>query len=225
MTPVLGITGMPGSGKSAAAAALFSSRGVLVDADRIGHQVLEDGNVKTGLVAAFGAGILEGGRISRPALAQKAFSSREGALALDAVCHPAIRDRVETAISPPLPGGRYYVLEAVLLFEAGFQDLCDLTVFIDAPFDLRYRRVFKSRGWSEAELRRRDLAQDEDLKRLKSDLLVDGNAPLEAVTGKFLEIELALLEVRLKMSGRSGFATSVVRFLRKERSWVLKEKR
>ncbi len=55
-----------------------------------------------------------------------------------------------------LPG---VVLDAAILYEAGWDRLCDAVLFIDAPRDLRLARLAASRGWSAGDLDAREAAQ------------------------------------------------------------------
>lgn len=212
-SPVLGITGLAGSGKSAAAAVLGRLHGTVVDADRVGHEVLEDDGVRTRLVEAFGPGILSGGRIDRGLLAAQAFAGPDAPARLNAISHPAMAERLRRALSAPLPAGRYHVLEAAVLFEAGFDRFCDLTVCLQAGFAARERRL-GPRGWDADELRARDRAQDGALKEARAHLLLDAERDLAAVERLFLELDLALRLQAIQGYRGEELALAVARFLR-----------
>ena len=49
------------------------------------------------------------------------------------------------------------LLDAAVLFEAGWNDLCHAVVFIDVPRDERYGRLRELRGWDDAETERREV--------------------------------------------------------------------
>ncbi len=51
------------------------------------------------------------------------------------------------------------VLDAAILLEAGWDDLCDRIVFVDTPRPERLRRVAATRGWSEENLASRERSQ------------------------------------------------------------------
>jgi dephospho-CoA kinase len=51
------------------------------------------------------------------------------------------------------------VLDAAVLFEAGWDDLCDVTVFVDAPLDQRQARLARQRSWSDEAVKSREEAQ------------------------------------------------------------------
>ncbi|MFM7919130.1 MAG: dephospho-CoA kinase, partial [Planctomycetaceae bacterium] len=73
--PVVGIVGGVGSGKSAVVRAVSGVRLWVIDADKIGHQQLQDSAVADRLVREFGKQILEGGVISRVRLAALVFQN------------------------------------------------------------------------------------------------------------------------------------------------------
>jgi len=80
---------------------------------------------------------------------------------LEAILHPAMRDRFLRTIHRLIrEGGRpCIVLDAAVLLEAGWDDLCDRIAFVDAPRPERLRRVKPSRGWSEATFEARERSQ------------------------------------------------------------------
>lgn len=63
------------------------------------------------------------------------------------------------AASFPTTAPAAIVIDAPLLFEAGVDRECDAVIFVEAPFEARLKRVCESRGWDEAELRRREASQ------------------------------------------------------------------
>jgi dephospho-CoA kinase len=193
---VIGVVGGIGSGKTALARRLAESpRYAVLDADAAGHNALGDPEVKAAVVRRFGPGVLgEDGEISRPALAAEVFGDTPGhhraRADLEAIVHPAIRYALKTQIAqvaqahsprPDAPSApAALLLDAAVLLEAGWQDVCDAVVFIDAPEPTRQRRVAENRGWSPDELRRRQASQfDLEQKRRAADFVVDNSGRLE----------------------------------------------
>src|SRR5579872_2055018 len=74
---VVGLAGGVGSGKSTVAAIFIKQGARGIDADLVGHGVLDLPRVRAGLVRDWGAGILRGGRVDRAVLARLAFRSRK----------------------------------------------------------------------------------------------------------------------------------------------------
>ena len=65
------------------------------------------------------------------------------------------------------------VLDAPLLFEAGWNEFCDTVVFVDTPSRLRRTRAMM-RGWSEEDFAAREDAQESlNHKRERADVVID----------------------------------------------------
>jgi dephospho-CoA kinase len=149
--PVIGILGGVGSGKSTAAAEFAALGCRLVDADRIGHELLTEPDVLAEVRRRWGDGVLgPDAKVSRAALAEVVFRSPAELEALNAILQPRIRRRMESAIAEAQAdeSAKAVVLDAAVLLEAGWDDLCTHLVFISAPALDRRRRVAESRHWS-----------------------------------------------------------------------------
>ena len=161
MKPVIGLVGGIGAGKSAAAASFARRGGAVIDADRLGHTVLEQPAVRAALVERWGPRVRKpDGGIDRRAVAGVVFADPAERLALEAVVFPPItaaaRGRVAAAQADPAI--RFVVLDAPTLLEAGWGELADHLVYVDAPRPERVRRV-AARGWTDADLLAREAAQ------------------------------------------------------------------
>lgn len=171
---MVGLAGGVGSGKSTVAGIFqkWGARGI--DADLLGHRVLDLPAVRAALVRDWGAGILTDRRVDRAALARLAFRSRESVARLNRRVHPAILREIRKRIRA---ARGWVVLDAALLYETGADRLCDAVVFVDAPRALRERRT-RSRGWRPGELRRRERFQfPVAYKKKKADYVIDNTGP------------------------------------------------
>ena len=200
--PVLGVIGGIGSGKSSVARRLQSLRPIaVIDADQFGHQVLNLPNVQEQILKRFGPTVFETSRsdnpvrqndgqdcpsyekqISRAALGRVVFGSDVAAEAarrdLEAIVHPEIRSLLEREIRELRRQANVeaIVLDAAVLLEAGWNDLCDVVVFIDTPQADRIARVQAGRGWSAAELAKREASQwPLPRKRAAADAVLDNS--------------------------------------------------
>ena len=129
----------------------------MIDADAVGHELLKDPAVRRQIVERFGPGVLgEASRetelapaIDRKALGAIVFADPAARRDLEAILHPRMRawfrrGHRARALGPVDGNGRLVVLDAAILLEAGWDDLCDLIVFVDAPREERMRRVSAS---------------------------------------------------------------------------------
>jgi dephospho-CoA kinase len=187
-SPVIGLIGAIGSGKSQVARLLADRGAVVIDADAIGHELLDDPAAQSQIVERFGTGVLvetdahsleKPPRVDRSALGAIVFADPTQRRALESILHPRMRAHFEAAIQRAMRRGtaRSVVLDAAILLEAGWDDLCDLVVFVDAPRFERMQRVARARGWSEETFAAREHAQwscDEKLRR--SDWVIRNDA-------------------------------------------------
>ena len=160
--PVVGLVGAIGAGKSTAAAALARRGAAVIDADRIGHAVLEQPDVKAGLVALWGPGVLRSdGTADRRAIAAVVFPDRAERRQLEALVFPHIGRRVQEQIAAADadPAVRFVAVDAAVMLEAGWNGLCDRVLYVDAPRDVRLARLAARSGWTPADVAAREAAQ------------------------------------------------------------------
>lgn len=162
---VIGLVGGVGSGKSEAARRLAELGAWIVDVDHLGHEVLENPEVKTALVERWGRAVLTcEGKVDRRAVAERVFSRSPGAATerkfLESLVHPQITQRLADMLRnlAETPSVHTVVLDAALLFEAGWDRFCDVVIFVDAPDRERLRRATQ-RGWSRDHWLSREEAQ------------------------------------------------------------------
>lgn len=129
MTKVIGLTGGLASGKSTAARFLKEQGAHVIDADVLGHSAYEPGSpAHAQVVAAFGRDVLTAnGRIDRKVLGGKVFGKPAELKKLTDIVWPAIRMLAQAEIAQVRAAGNrsVIVLEAAVLFEAGWEDLGD----------------------------------------------------------------------------------------------------
>lgn len=159
---ILGVTGGVASGKSLAAKHFAELGAVVFDADRAGHEVLREPEVREVLVERWGPAVLDAtGEIDRAAVAERVFGTAPSTQAdrtfLEKLVHPKIRARFEGE-QVQTTGKRVLVVDAALLMEAGWNSACDLVIFVDASRELRLARA-ESRGWTEKQFAEREAAQ------------------------------------------------------------------
>ena len=159
---VVGLTGGIGAGKSTFAALLAKRGAHVVDADRIGHEVLAPGQPAWhSVVDQFGDEILAaaGLDIDRKRLAAIVFSDRAKLAALNAITHPEILRRVADEIDVHRHTDGVVVLDAALIVEMGLADALDVVVVVTSPAELRKQRLMNNRGMSASDVDARMAAQ------------------------------------------------------------------
>ncbi|MCC7264464.1 MAG: dephospho-CoA kinase [Candidatus Latescibacteria bacterium] len=189
---LIGVTGGIGSGKSTLARLLAQRGAVLIDADRLGHQVLEDRSVVEALVAAFGAAIVgEGGQVLRRELGRLAFGSSEGFARLNRIVRPFLETLLWTEIGRAEGPARdqVVVVDAALIYEWEVAERFDLMVVVDAPEALRCQRAAARQGLSEEEVRRRMAWQLPAAEKVaRAEVVVENTGPVAELELKADEI-------------------------------------
>ena len=97
--PIIGILGGVGSGKSTVAAEFAKLGCVVIDADKIAHELLDGSAVREKIVASFGQTILDSaGKIGRKELADIVFADADKLSLLDKIIHPFVLKRAQELI-------------------------------------------------------------------------------------------------------------------------------
>ena len=200
--PIIGILGGIGSGKSSVVRQVTEFHLHVIDADRIGHELLSDTEVLRQLRQAFDPSIFDSeGHVIRPNLAACVFGEsaeqQAGLRRLNAVLHPAIQQETLSQIEQVSQDADAIIIDAALLLEAGWSAPCDVLIYIDTPESRRIERVRENRNWSAEELRSRELTQlPLDKKRAQANHVVDNSGTIESAAQQMTEILRQLIDER-----------------------------
>lgn len=178
--PVIGIVGGIGAGKSTVARELEDLGCARIDADAIGHELLGDSGVRQFLRRRWGQRVFAAdGSVDREAVGDIVFRDPAELAALNEQMHPRIRRRLEQAIAAAQADESVsgIVVDAAVLFEAGWDDLCTHRVFVRAPAEARKRRATAARGWGARTWAEREKSQFSlDIKAAKCEDIIDNSA-------------------------------------------------
>jgi dephospho-CoA kinase len=175
---VIGLTGGIGSGKSRFVQYLAEFGAAVIDADRLGHEVLKSTQVREELVAAFGREILNlDGEIDRGRLAGVVFNDEAALRKLNRITHPKIFQMVRAQLeAEKQKGTEVAVIEAPLLIEAGWLELIDEVWVVTASETTVSDRLKERGGLSESQARARIGAQASDAERLgHADVIINND--------------------------------------------------
>ncbi|MBX7104295.1 MAG: dephospho-CoA kinase [Gemmataceae bacterium] len=179
--PVIGLVGGIGAGKSAAADALARHGGRVIAADPVGHAALLDPEIRRRVAGRWPASVGADGQIDRKLLGRAVFADPDQRKELEAIVFPWIHEELQSQIAAARKDSavRYVILDAAVILESGWTDICDRMIFVDTPRALRLARV-ANRGWSAAELDRREQAQwSLDRKRAVCDAVLPNAGTLD----------------------------------------------
>lgn len=183
MIRIYGLTGGTGSGKSTAAQR-FAQVGIpVLDADEIGHRLIEpDGGAFQQVIDEFGPEILVEGRIDRGKLGRRIFADSQARKRLNEIVHPLIHQVVARRCAElHHEGHRVLVIDAALLGEDGQREpWLDGLILIIAPRDVRVDRLVAHRNISREEAQRRiDAQTPPESKAALADWIVENTGNLD----------------------------------------------
>ena len=180
---VVGLVGGIGAGKSRVAEAFARHGARVVSGDALAHEALRQPAVKEQIARRWGARMLDDkGEVQRRLLGAVVFADAGERRALEAMVHPWIKERIREEVDAARadPSVRLVVLDAAVMLEAGWHDVCDRLVFVEAPREVRLRRVAERRGWTAEELAAREAAQlPLTAKAAHADHTLDNSASLD----------------------------------------------
>ena len=162
----IGLTGNIGSGKTTVSR-IFEVLGIPVFyADEAAKSVMvNDMRLISELKSEFGeASYFADGTLNRKHIASIVFNDDAALTRLNAIVHPATF-RAFNAWVAKIKGVPYLVKEAALLFESDSYKLCDQTIMVQAPLDMRIKRVMDRDGLSRGEIEKREAHQFSEEKK------------------------------------------------------------
>ena len=181
----VGLTGNVASGKSTVSRHFARWGATLLDADALVRDVQRPGSsVLTALADRFGVAVLRpDGTLDRGALRRLMLADDAARADLNAIVHPAVRQRrAELLAAARARGDLVVVSDIPLLFEVLDPDDFDLVVLVDAAEGLRRRRLMHLRAMDPDEAERLIRVQlPTEQKRERSDLILDNSADLPAL--------------------------------------------
>lgn len=161
----VGLTGGIGAGKNVVADRLRHLGAVVIDSDDIAREVVAVGTDGLAeVIARFGSSVLQpDGAVDRAALAQIVFADAQARVDLERIVHPRVRAEVRRRAAAA--SGDIVVNAVPLLVEAGLAGDYDRVIVVEAPLELRLRRLTSRRGMTEQQARARIKDQADDAAR------------------------------------------------------------
>ncbi len=156
----VGVTGQIGSGKSTAATILGELGGVVISADEVGRDVVENNKtLLTRLARSFGADILDKpGVLNRQKLANRAFADNESRDKLNQLVHPYLLRELARRMKALSEKHDVVIVDAALIPNWGLCTSLDFVLVVHASAEVRLRRLIQ-RGVDPDDARARQKAQ------------------------------------------------------------------
>ena len=154
---IIGITGGVGAGKSLVLDYLEEAyHARILKADQLANDLKLPGQIcYQSLVDHFGTEILDAeGYIDKGKFAALIFGDEEALQFVNSVVHPAVKEAILSQLEKEKKRGEvsYFFIEAALLIENKYDEICDELWYIYADEEVRRARLKESRGYSEEKI-------------------------------------------------------------------------
>jgi phosphopantetheine adenylyltransferase/dephospho-CoA kinase len=184
---VIGLTGGIASGKSLVATRLGELGAELIDADRVGWETYKQGTeTYRAVIKAFGEDVVgPDGEIDRKALGAKVFGDAGQRRRLEAIVWPAIRRLTAEKLDEMRARGvDVAVVEAAVLIEASWQDLCDEVWLVVADPETAISRMMSRNGLAREAAQSRLAAQlSNDERRTHANVVIENDGSMNELMG------------------------------------------
>ena len=190
---VIGLTGGTGSGKSVVSKSLAAAGAVIVDADKIAHDIVLKGEpAYHEIIEYYGTGILDTeGNIIRKKLGEIVFNDKEKLAFLNQCTHKYITAEVKRQIAEAKEEGTAaaIIVDAPLLLEAKLETVCDEVWVVYADPEVRAQRVMTRDGIT-YELAKARIANQKswDEYRAAASVVIDNSKDLAYLESQMSEI-------------------------------------
>ena len=180
-----------GAGKTSALRAIESLGGKVIDCDAVYHRMLEtDEGLRTAIHTTFPGVFSLDGKLDRKRLGEEVFGDKDRMAQLNSIVYQFMKPEVSRLLADE--NYRLFAIDAINLLESGVDRLCDKTVAITSPLELRVRRIMARDNISEQYARLRISAQKPDeYYRTKCDYELNNGADtaeaFEAEAREFFE--------------------------------------
>ncbi len=166
---ILGLTGVSGAGKSVAAGH-FKKRGAFViDADKISRDITKKGGIAVPEIEKAFPEAVTDGEIDRKKLGSIVFNDSEKLKILNKITHKYIM-KIIKELSESNDG--FIVIDAPVLYEAGADALCDKVMVIDAPDEVKIKRIMARDNIDRARAAERIAARNAAALKEKADVTI-----------------------------------------------------
>jgi dephospho-CoA kinase len=195
---LVGLTGGIATGKSTVSALLRQLGCEIIDADLLAREVVEPGRPAwTTIVAEFGQDVVTGdGALDRKKLGAIVFANPERRRRLEAITHPAIRERFQARLDELAENGftGIVVFDAAVMIESGNYKNMDRLVVVVTDEPTQMARLRGRDGTDDAEGRRKIASQMPLSEKAKlADYVIDNSGDRHATAEQVRRVFAALM--------------------------------
>lgn len=195
----IGITGNIGGGKTTVSKIFEVLEIPVFYADDAAKKVMaEDTILVDAIKSAFGnEAYFSDGSLNRKHIASIVFNDEAKLSKLNSMVHPAVFRAFDTWVAQ-VKNAPYIMKEAALLFESTSYKMCDYSIMVTAPLELRIKRVLKRDALTRAEIESRNAKQFSEEKKIRLADFIIHNDDTELVIPQVLDLHQKFLALAAK---------------------------
>ena len=201
---VIGLTGGIGTGKTEVSRLLSGLGAVVINADQVGHEAYTPhSEAWEAVVKAFGEEILQpDGEIDRRKLGGIVFADPAQLAMLNGIMHPRMAAIVkEKLVGLELGGAEVAVVEAAVLFEAGWDSLVNEVWTTESPEEMVVARLQERNGFQPEEIRKRIASQmSSEQRSARAEQVVNNSGNMADLEATVREIWKHRVEGRIEQT-------------------------
>lgn len=192
----IAITGNIGCGKSTFSSFAEEKGYVVLSADDVSKEILEnDLKVRELVIKNFGVDSFINYKPNKKYLAEKIFSDQKKREKLESILHPRVIKQIDNTIKELDKKNKITFVEAALIYEADMEEMFDYVILITSDIEVRKKRKIAS-GLSEEDFNNREANQiPEEEKKKRADFIFSNDGNVEELKMKF---NLLLLTLGIK---------------------------
>lgn len=192
MALIIGLTGGIASGKSTVSQMLLDLGIPVIDADVEARKVVGKGEkAYERIIETFGSEILTAaGDIDRVKLGSIVFHDEDKRLQLNAIVHPAVRERMNDEKVKHLDlGSNVVVLDIPLLFESKLTHMVEKIILVYVDAEVQLKRLISRNQLIESEAMARIQSQMPLIEKIKlADAVIDNNGTIDDTKNQLIQI-------------------------------------
>lgn len=196
---LIGLTGGIGCGKTEVAKIFQKLGAKVIDADRIGKEVVETlPDVMREIIKTFGPQFQNAdGSLKRKELGSYIFEDEERKKKLNGIVHPHLWTRVKEESDLAVQEGyKIVIVDAALVYETGLEKHFDKVIVVNSTIEHRIARILQRDHLSEEEIRNRinsQIPMEEKVRR--ADIIIDNNDSLDELHRATVKVYRRLADI------------------------------
>lgn len=199
----IGLTGNFGMGKSTVAEFFKKLGAQVINADKVVGSLLDEPNVVEEIERLFGKEVLINGKVNKKCIANIVFENPLMRIYLENIIHPKVFEKIDEIIKnlPKRGDPTIVVVEAPIIFERGYQNKFDVIITVFTSEEIAIERLGKKGVSKEEAIRRLKNQFPIEMKKSKSDYIIDNSGSLEETALQVEAIFQKLIAIERKYAG------------------------